>query len=450
MEEVSAGEGSRLSKVPPHNLEAEQSVLGAMMIDKEAVYSVMEILSVGDFYRDAHNILYEAIMNLNEKSEPVDLITVTEELSATNKLEQVGGATYIASLAEGIPTAANVEYYAKIVWEKALLRMLIQASTKIAQRGYDSPDEIEELVDEAEQLIFSIGQKRTKEGFTPIKELLLETVDKIEALYQNRGQVSGVPTFADLDRMLSGLQKSDLIICAARPAMGKTSFCLNIAQSAAVKHNTPVAVFSLEMSKDQLVQRMLCSDALIDQQKMRTGNLQEGDWSRLVQAVGPLSEAPVFIDDTPAISVMEMRAKARRLMAEHGLGLIVIDYLQLMSSHRRVDSRQQEIAQISRALKGLARELNVPVMCLSQLNRGVEQRQDKRPVMSDLLESGSIEADADVVLFIYRDEYYDPESEKQGIAEIIVSKHRHGPVGTVELGFLKEFTKFVNLEKGRG
>ncbi|MGF7184052.1 replicative DNA helicase [Desulfitispora alkaliphila] len=447
---MSAGEGSRLSKVPPHNLEAEQSVLGAMMIDKEAVYSVMEILSVGDFYRDAHNILYEAIMNLNEKSEPVDLITVTEELSATNKLEQVGGATYIASLAEGIPTAANVEYYAKIVWEKALLRMLIQASTKIAQRGYDSPDEIEELVDEAEQLIFSIGQKRTKEGFTPIKELLLETVDKIEALYQNRGQVSGVPTFADLDRMLSGLQKSDLIICAARPAMGKTSFCLNIAQSAAVKHNTPVAVFSLEMSKDQLVQRMLCSDALIDQQKMRTGNLQEGDWSRLVQAVGPLSEAPVFIDDTPAISVMEMRAKARRLMAEHGLGLIVIDYLQLMSSHRRVDSRQQEIAQISRALKGLARELNVPVMCLSQLNRGVEQRQDKRPVMSDLLESGSIEADADVVLFIYRDEYYDPESEKQGIAEIIVSKHRHGPVGTVELGFLKEFTKFVNLEKGRG
>lgn len=442
MEEISS-----LSKVPPQNIEAEQSVLGSMFIDKEAVYKVMEILAPKDFYREAHNIIYEAIISLNEKNEAVDLITVTEELRQEKKLEQVGGVTYIASLAERMPTAANVEYYAKIVAEKSLLRMLINASTKIAQRGYEASDEVETLLDEAEQMIFSVGQRKTRDGFASIKQVLLDTFDKLEKLYQHKGQVTGVPSFLDLDRTLSGLQKSDLIICAARPAMGKTSFCLNIAQNAAINHQVPVAIFSLEMSKDQLVQRMLAAEAMIDQQKMRNGNLQEDDWNRLVHAVGPLSEAPVFIDDTPAISVMEMRAKARRLMAEHGLGLIVIDYLQLMTSHRRVDNRQQEIAQISRALKGLARELDVPVLCLSQLNRGVEQRQDKRPVMSDLLESGSIEADADVVMFIYRDEYYDEESEHKGKAEIIVAKHRHGPVGTIQLGFLKEYTKFVNLEQ---
>ncbi|MDW7675056.1 MAG: replicative DNA helicase [Bacillota bacterium] len=438
---------SELGRVPPQNIEAEQAVLGSLLIDKEAIYRVMEHVSPGDFYRQAHGIIFQTILGLNEQSEPVDLVTVTEDLANKGQLDKVGGATYMALLADAVPTAANVEYYAKIVAEKSLLRTLIETSAKIAERGYEAGDEISELLDEAEQMIFNISQKKSRAGFVQIKEILLETFDRIEKLSQQKNQVTGVPTFKELDRMLSGLQKSDLIICAARPAMGKTSFCLNIAQSAAVKHKTPVAVFSLEMSKDQLVQRMLCADAMVDQQKMRSGYLLEEDWRRLVQAVGPLSEAPVFIDDTPAISVLEMRAKARRLMAEHGLGLIVIDYLQLMTSHRRVDNRQQEIAQISRSLKALARELNVPVLCLSQLNRGVEQRQDKRPMMSDLLESGSIEADADVVLFIYRDDYYNPESEKQNIAEIIVAKHRHGPVGTAELAFLKEFTRFYDLEK---
>lgn len=438
---------SDLGRVPPQNIEAEQAVLGAILIDAEAIYQVMEIVGPADFYRPAHGIIYQIILDLNERGEPIDLVTVTEELAHKGKMEVVGGASYIAILADTVPTAANVEYYAKIVAEKALLRSLIETSAQIAQRGYESSEEVSELLDEAEQMIFNISQKKNKAGFVPIKEILLETFERIEQLAKQKDQVTGVPTFKELDRLLSGLQKSDLIICAARPAMGKTSFCLNIAQAAAVKHGIPVAVFSLEMSKDQLVQRMLCADAMVDQQKMRSGFLQEEDWAKLVQAVGPLSEAPIYIDDTPAISVLEMRAKARRLMAENGLGLIVIDYLQLMSSHRRTDSRQQEIAQISRSLKALARELNVPVLCLSQLNRGVEQRQEKRPMMSDLLESGSIEADADCVLFIYRDDYYNPESEKQNIAEIIVAKHRHGPIGTVELAFLKEFTRFYDLEK---
>ena len=436
-----------LGRIPPQNIEAEQAVLGSILIDKDAIYRVIEYIAAADFYRQAHGTIFEAILSLNQVGEPIDMVTVTEELVNRGQLEQIGGASYIASLADAVPTAANVEFYAKIVAEKALLRSLINTSAEIARKGYESGDEVSQLLDEAEQMIFNISQKKNRAGFVPIKDILMETFERIEKLSKQKNQVTGVPTFKELDRLLSGLQKSDLIICAARPAMGKTSFCLNIAQAAAVKHGIPVAVFSLEMSKDQLVQRMLCADAMVDQQKMRSGFLQDEDWAKLVQAVGPLSKAPVYIDDTPAISVLEMRAKARRLMAEQGLGLIVIDYLQLMSGHKRTDNRQQEIAQISRSLKSLARELNVPVLCLSQLNRGVEQRQDKRPMMSDLLESGSIEADADAVLFIYRDEYYNPESEKQNIAEIIVAKHRHGPVGTAELAFLKEFTRFYDLDR---
>lgn len=438
---------NELGRVPPQNLDAEQAVLGSLLIDRDAIYRVMEHLTAVDFYRRGHQLIYQTVVDINEQGEPVDLVTVSEELLNKGQLDKVGGATYLASLADAVPTAANVEYYAKIVAEKALLRSLIDTSVQIAQKGYEAGEEVSELIDQAEQMIFNVTQKKNRAGFVPIKEILLETFERIEKLAMQKNEVTGIPTFKDLDKMLSGLQKSDLIICAARPAMGKTSFCLNIAQNAAVNHKTPVAVFSLEMSKDQLVQRMLCADAMVDQQKMRSGFLVEEDWNKLAHAVGPLSEAPIFIDDTPAISVLDMRAKARRLMGEHGLGLIVVDYLQLMTSHRRVESRQQEIAQLSRSLKGLARELNIPVLCLSQLNRGVEQRQDKRPMMSDLLESGSIEADADVVMFIYRDDYYNPESEKQNIAEIIVAKHRHGPVGTAELAFLKEFTRFYDLEK---
>jgi replicative DNA helicase len=436
-----------LGRVPPQNIEAEQAVLGALLIDGDALYRVMEHLSPGDFYRHGHQLIYQIMLRINEENEPVDLVTLTDELIKTGQLDKAGGATYLASLADAVPTAANVEYYAKIVAEKALLRSLIDTSAQIAQKGYEAGQEVSELIDEAEQMIFSVSQKKNRTGFVPIKEILLETFERIEKLAQQKSSVTGIPTFKELDRLLSGLQKSDLIICAARPAMGKTSFCLNVAQNAAARHKIPVAVFSLEMSKDQLVQRMLCADAMVDQQKMRSGFLAEDDWAKLAAAVGPLAEAPIFIDDTPAISVLEVRAKARRLMGEHGLGLIVIDYLQLMTSHRRAENRQQEIAQLSRTLKALARELNIPVLCLSQLNRGVEQRQDKRPMLSDLLESGSIEADADVVMFIYRDDYYNQESTKQNIAEIIVAKHRHGPVGTVELAFLKEFTRFFNLEK---
>ncbi|GAW93716.1 replicative DNA helicase [Calderihabitans maritimus] len=436
-----------VEKVPPHSLDAEQSVLGSLLIEPQAVYSVMEILRPDDFYREAHKIIYEVILALTDRGEPVDLVMVTEELRRRGSLEKVGGASYIAGLSSAVPTAANVEYYARIVAEKALFRKLINAATQIAQKGYEESDDAFQLLDWAEQLIFEIAQQQNREGFKTIKEVLMETFERLERLSQQKGEVIGIPTFKDLDRLLSGLQKGDLIICAARPGMGKTSFCLNIAQNVAIKHKIPVAIFSLEMSKEQLVQRMISAEAMIDQHKLRTGYLSQEDWSRLVAAVGPLSEAPIYIDDTPAMNVLELRAKSRRLKAEHSLGLIVVDYLQLLQAHRRTDSRQQEIAQISRALKALAREMEVPVLTLSQLNRGVEQRQDKRPIMADLLESGAIEADADVVLFLFRPEYYNPDTDKKGIAEVIVAKHRNGPTGTVELGFLSQYTKFVDLAR---
>jgi replicative DNA helicase len=437
-----------LSKVPPHNLEAEQAVLGALMLDPQRASSVFEILQPEDFYRDSYKTLFLAIRDIFERGDPVDLVTVAEELNRAGRLENVGGIAVISELASVVPSAVNAEHYARIVAEKSLLRQLIRMAGYIEEKGYEAEEEAVALLEEAERLILEISQKKTRDGFVSIRTILLKTFDKIEYLYANKGNLTGVPThFKELDRITSGLQPSDLVIIAARPSMGKTAFVLNIAQNAAVKSNIPVAFFSLEMSKEQLVQRMLCSEAMVDQQRVRTGELLDSDWPKLTQAVGPLAEAPIYIDDTVGISLAELRSKARRLKMERGLGLIIIDYLQLMTVGKRTESRQQEVAQISRGLKGVARELAVPVVALSQLNRGVEQRQDKRPIMSDLFESGSIEADADVVSFIYRDEYYNPESDKKGIAEIIIAKHRNGPVGTVELGYLKEFTKFVNLDK---
>jgi replicative DNA helicase len=437
-----------LNKVPPQNLEAEQAVLGAIMLESDMGSSVFAILQPEDFYRDNHRYLFAAIRELFEKGEPIDLVSVAESLRQQGRLELIGGITTISEIARSVPSAANVEYYAKIVAEKSLLRQLIRTANSLADRGYDPGEEAMTLLAEAEKMILDLSQRQIMEGFVSIRSILLETFEKIETLYANKGKLTGVPTFfQQLDRITSGWQPSDLIIIAARPSMGKTALALNMAQNAAVRAKIPAVLFSLEMSKEQLVQRMLCSEAMVDQQRVRTGELLDTDWPKLTRAVGPLSDAPIFIDDTVGITLAELRSKVRRLKIENNLGLIIIDYLQLLSGGKKSENRQQEVAQISRGLKGIARELKVPVIALSQLNRGVEQRQDKRPIMSDLLESGSIEADADVISFIYREEYYNPESEKKGIAEIIVAKQRNGPVGIVELGYLKEFTKFVNLER---
>lgn len=438
-----------LEKIPPHNLEAEQAVLGSMMIDREAIYTVLESLTPEDFYKEAHQLIYRTIQSLEEKGEPVDMIMLTEELRRQNNLDRVGGIGYIAAVANTVPTAANVSHYAKIVEEKAILRKLISFSTRIASRCYEDQEDAMQLLDNAEKTILEIASNRNYEGLVPLKHVLSETLEKIEALANKKGNITGVPSFfTDLDRMTSGWQPSDLIILAARPSMGKTSFGLNIAFNAATKGKVPVAIFSLEMSREQLVQRLMSSEAMIDQHKLRTGRLQDEDWLRLTKAAQPLSTANIFIDDNPAVSILELRSKARRLKAEKGLGLIVIDYLQLMQiTSRKNENRQQEISEISRSLKALARELNVPILALSQLSRAVEQTHEKRPALSHLRESGALEQDADLVMFIYREEYYNPETEKPGIAEIILAKHRNGPTGVVELGFIKEFTKFVDLDR---
>jgi len=437
-----------LGKIPPQNIDAEQSVLGAILLDRDAIFKVMKVVRPEDFYREDHRIIYEAMLFLNESGRPVDLITVSEQLRQQGNLDKAGGVAYIASLAEMAPVAANVEYYARIVEEKALLRTLIQLSTRIAGMSYEESEDPEKLIAEAERMIVELGSRRVSGVFYSIKDILVDTLTHMEFLYNNRGGVTGVPTsFGDLDKICHGLQPSDLIILAGRPSMGKTSLGMCIGYSAALKHNIPVAIFSLEMSKEQLVQRILCAEARIDQQRVRNGLLNEEDWRELHEIAGKLAKAPIYIDDTPAVTVRQVRAKARQLQAEKGLGLIIIDYLQLMQGTRRYENRQQEISDISRSLKSLAKELNVPVLALAQLSRAVEQRQDKRPIMSDLRESGALEQDADLIMFIYRDEYYNPDSEKKGIAEIIISKHRNGPVGIVELGFLKELTKFVPLLK---
>ncbi|ACV65012.1 replicative DNA helicase [Desulfofarcimen acetoxidans DSM 771] len=437
-----------LDKIPPQNMEAEQSVIGSVFLDKEAIYKVMRIISPDDFYSESHKLIYEVILDLNDNSAAIDLLTVTESLRQRGHLDKIGGVTYIASLPGMVPTSANVEYYAKIVEEKSLLRTLISLASRIANMSYEGSENAQRLMDEAERMILELSSRRSASAFTPIKEILLKILEYIDYLSENKGAVTGVSTgFVDLDSICSGFQKGDLMILAARPSMGKTSLGLNVAQHAALHRKIPVAFFSLEMSKEQLVQRMLCAEAMVDQHKLRIGNLKEEDWEKINNTAAKLSGIPVFIDDTPAISIRELRAKARRLQAEHGLGLVVIDYLQLMQAGKKTDNRQQEIAEISRSLKSLAKEMKVPVLALAQLSRSVEQRQDKKPLLSDLRESGSLEQDADMVMFIYRDEYYNAESEKKGIAEIIVAKQRNGPTGIVELGFLKEYTRFVNLAK---
>lgn len=437
-----------LDRIPPQNIEAEQAVLGAMLIEKEAISKVVEFLQPADFYREAHRLAFQAILDLFNRNDGVDMITVIEALRKEDKLEAAGGIAYITSLANSMPTAANVIYHARIVEEKSLLRQLIHAATNIAGMGYDAADEVPLILDSAEKMILDVAGRKVGQDFTPIKNILLDTFTKIEGLYASKGGITGLPTgFKDFDKLLSGLQPSDLVLIAARPSMGKTAFVLNIAQHVAIKEKKPVAFFSLEMSKEQLVQRMLCAEAPIDAQRLRNGELEENDWKKLVIAADRLSSAPIYIDDTAGMSVVEMRAKARRLKIEHGLSLVVIDYLQLMQggSSGRGENRQQEISEISRFLKSLARELDVPVIALSQLSRQVESRQIKRPMLSDLRESGSLEQDADIVTFLYREDYYDPDTEKKNITEVIVAKHRNGPVDTVQLFFHKQFTKFSDL-----
>ncbi len=435
-------------RIPPHNIEAEQAVLGAIFLQPASLTLASELLIPEDFYRAAHQKIYNAMLDLSDKGEPVDLVTVTTELADVNLLEEIGGVSYLSDLANSVPTAANIEYYSKIVEEKSILRRLIRTATTIAQDGYSREDEVEVVLNEAEKTIMEVAQRKNAGAFKNIKDVLVETYDNIELLHDNKGDVTGIPTgFTELDRMTAGFQRNDLIIVAARPSVGKTAFALNIAQNVATKTDENVAIFSLEMGADQLVMRMLCAEGNIDAQRLRTGSLTSDDWGKLTMAMGSLSNSGIYIDDTPGIRVSEIRSKCRRLKQEAGLGMILIDYLQLIQGSGRSDNRQQEVSEISRTLKELARELKVPVIALSQLSRGVEQRQDKRPMMSDIRESGSIEQDADIVAFLYRDDYYDKESENKNIIEIIIAKQRNGPVGTVSLAFVKEYNKFVNLER---
>ncbi len=436
-------------RIPPQNIEAEQAVLGAIFLEPSSLTVTSEVLIPEDFYRSAHQKIFNVMLKLNDEGKAVDLITVTEDLAATKSLEEVGGVTYLGELAGSVPTAANVEYYARIVEEKSLLRRLIRTATNIAQEGYSREDEVDELLGEAEKNIMAVAQRKNSGSFENIKDVLVRTYDNIEVLANRKGDVTGIPTgFAELDRMTAGFQRNDLIIVAARPSVGKTAFALNIAQNVATKTDENVAIFSLEMGAEQLVMRMLCAEGNINAQNLRTGALTDEDWRKLTMAMGSLSNAGIYIDDTPGVRIGEIRAKSRRLKQEHGLGMIMIDYLQLIQGNGRSgENRQQEVSEISRSLKALARELEVPVIALSQLSRGVEQRQDKRPMMSDIRESGSIEQDADIVAFLYRDDYYDKESENKNIIEIIIAKQRNGPVGTVSLAFVKEYNKFVNLER---
>jgi replicative DNA helicase len=435
-------------RIPPQNIEAEQAVLGAIFLQPSSLTLASELLIPEDFYRASHQKIYNAMLELSDKGEPVDLVTVTSELADANLLEEVGGVSYLSDLANSVPTAANIEYYGKLVEEKSILRRLIRTATGIAQDGYSREDEVEVLLNEAEKTIMEVAQRKNAGAFQNIKDVLVQTYDNIELLHDRKGDVTGIPTgFMELDKMTAGFQRNDLIIVAARPSVGKTAFALNIAQNVATKTDENVAIFSLEMGADQLVMRMLCAEGNIDAQRLRTGSLTPEDWGKLTMAMGSLSNSGIYIDDTPGIRVSEIRAKCRRLKQEAGLGMVLIDYLQLIQGSGRSDNRQQEVSEISRTLKELARELKVPVIALSQLSRGVEQRQDKRPMMSDIRESGSIEQDADIVAFLYRDDYYDKESENKNIIEIIIAKQRNGPVGTVSLAFVKEYNKFVNLER---
>jgi replicative DNA helicase len=434
-------------KIPPQDLVAEQSVIGSMLMDKNAIVRVVEILASDSFYRDAHRYIFETILELFDKGEPVDLVTVTDALRKSGRTDMAGGSVYVADLLNSVPTSANVEYYAKIVEEKAVLRRLIDAGTNIVSSAFEETEDVDQILDNAEKAVFDIALKRVRDGFHKIDSVIKRVLDRIDSLYDKKDALTGCSTgYPDLDKLTAGFQNSDLIIIAARPSVGKTAFALNIAQNVAVKNKIPVAIFSLEMSKEQLAQRMLCSEAEVNAQRLKTASLSDTGWKKLTRALGKLSEAPIFIDDSASMTSTEIRAKARRLKIERGLGLVIVDYMQLMRGRMRVENRVQEISEIARSLKTLSRELEVPVIALSQLSRAVEQRNDRIPRLSDLRESGEIEQTADVVLFIHRDDYYNPQSDRGNLAEIIIAKQRNGPVGTIELVFRKEIAKFCSKE----
>ncbi len=435
-------------RLPPQSLEAEVSVLGGVLLENEALNRALEVVNEGDFYREAHRQIFSALLHLYERNEPADLITLSEVLKKRDALEEVGGIEYLNFLVNSVPTAANIAYYAKIIKEKSILRKLINRATEIINLGFGDAGDVDESLDRAERLIFEISEDRVRPSFFPIKDIIKASFKTIENLYEKKQLITGVPTgFTKLDDLTSGLQPSDLIIVAGRPSMGKTALALNITQHAAIEDGIPSAIFSLEMSKEQLALRLLCSEAKVDAHRLRGGFLSETDWPKLTRAAGSLSEAPIFIDDTPGLTVLEMRAKSRRLKAEHNLGLVVVDYLQLMRGRANSETREQEISDISRSLKALAKELRLPVIALSQLNRKVEDRGDRRPQLADLRESGAIEQDADVIIFLYRDELYNRSEDNphKGKAEIIVGKQRNGPTDKFELAFLDKYTCFENL-----
>lgn len=440
-----------LDKIPPHDEDAEEAVLGSMLLDKEAVNKAIEVLKPIDFYRNDNQTIYEGALNLYNKGEQIDTITLSNELTTMGKLDAVGGLDYIAKLPESVPTTANVERYIKIVEDKSMLRALIKSANDMIALGYNQNEEVDAIMDKAERNIFDLSQRKANTGYSPISEILKESLEEIQELYSKKKRVTGLSTgFADMDNMLSGLHNSDLILIAARPAMGKTAFALNIATNVAVNENASVALFSLEMSKKQCTNRILAIQSMVDSQKLSRGELEEDDWTKIGLAASELSESSgIYIDDTPGITAAEIRAKCRKLKLEHpNLGLVVIDYLQLISGSGKADSRQSEVSAISRSLKILAKEIDVPVIALSQLSRAPEQRDDHRPMLQDLRESGSIEQDADIVMFIYRDDYYHPDEPPTNIAEIIIAKDRNGPVGKVELLWMPQYTKFVNKYQG--
>ncbi len=445
---MAAMEEALLKRVLPHSIEAEQSVIGAMIMDKDAIVTASEMVAQEDFYSKQCGVLFEAMVELNDEGKPVDLITLQDRLKEKDVPPEVSSLEYIRDLITAVPTSANIKHYVNIVAEKAMLRRLIKLNEEIANACYAGKESLETILEDTEKRVFRLIQRRNTEDFVPIRQVVMNAMEQIEKASKNKGNVTGIATgFIDLDFRTAGMQPSDLVLIAARPSMGKTAFVLNIAQHVAFKLDLPVAVFSLEMSKEQLVNRLFSLESKVDAQKLRIGNLSDHEWEKLIESAGVIGQSNLIIDDTPGITISEMRSKCRKYKLEHGLKMIIIDYLQLMSGSGKNDSRQQEISDISRSLKALARELGVPVLALSQLSRAVEQRPDHRPMLSDLRESGAIEQDADVVMFIYRDDYYHKDTEKKGIAEIIVAKQRNGPIGTVELVWLPEYTKFANMQK---
>jgi replicative DNA helicase len=433
-------------RVPPHNIEAEESVLGSMLLSRDAIAEVLELLHEEDFYRPAHRTVFRSVLDLYSHGQAVDPVTVAEELRRSGELADVGGAPFVHTLVSSVPTAANAGYYARITKEAGILRRLIDVGTRIVQLGYETPQDTERAVDFAESWVYQVAQGRVTEDYQSLREVLTSTLEAIERLHNDNREITGVPTgFAELDRLTSGLQPSNLIIVAARPAVGKSTLGLDIARNASVRSGVPTVVFSLEMSKTELVQRLMCAECSVDMQRLRTGRMEDSDWTRLTRSLGKLAEAPLFIDDSAALTMMELRAKCRRLKQRHGLGLVIVDYLQLMQPSKRVESRQQEVSEISRSLKLLAKELAVPVIAISQLSRQTEARSDKKPMLSDLRESGALEQDADMVMFIYREDLYDQESPRKGEADLIVAKHRNGPTDTVVVTFQGQYSRFAPM-----